>query len=334
MNDLNDLLIAKINKKRKEGICLFLNEDNAKLILSMINGLIDRNMVNTNSKQRGEVIFLEAPTGSGKDNIFLQLLAQHPEKKYIELNMDMFRKYYKLFLKDSDKLRDLEYSKKTNQFTYEIFIVLQEILVEFFPGTNIVVSGTLRDIDWNLELMQYYKKHDYIVKLITLTISRKEGLFSIIKRYVEAVDRKRKDASFQKGTARYTSFNYFNDTYEKFINNFSYFTNLFFANPGELIDVIEIYRRNNSLIDFNDNNLVYSSEIDKDNPIEVIKELRNKEYILLNKDFNELICLIKKNYDYLYEQDTLMDILWTLSYLNNSYNYDEENKLCLSKEKM
>lgn len=334
MNDLNDLLIAKINKKREDGICSFLNEDNSHLVLSMINGLIDRNMINTNSKQRGEVIFLEAPTGSGKDNIFLQLLAQHPEKKYIELNMDMFRKYYKLFLKDSDKLRDLEYSKKTNQFTYEIFIVLQEMLVELFPGTNIVVSGTLRDIDWNLELMQYYKKHDYVVKLITLTISRKEGLFSIIKRYVEAVDRKRKDASFQKGTARYTSFNYFNDTYEKFINNFSYFTNLFFTNPGELIDVIEIYRRNNSLIDFNDNNLIYSSDIDKENPIEVIKELRNKEYVLLDEEFNELICLIKKNYEYLFEQDTLMDILWTLSYLYNSYSYEDGNKLSLAKEKM
>ena len=146
---------------------------------------------------------------------------------------------------------------------------------------------------------------------------------------METISRKRKEVNFQKGTARFTSLDYFNETYVKFITNFQYFTDLYFAKPGELIDEIEVYRRNNSLEDFNDDNLVYSSSRDDGSPIDAIIKLRNTEYELSQEEYDSLVSLVKENYDYLKEQETIVEILWILPYLNDFKDYDKGHGLKL-----
>ena len=328
MLDIKEILKNELRRKKEEGAFVILNEENSLALLhSIFQEFIDSGKINIGTKKPGEVIFLEAPTGSGKDNIFLQIVKENPEKNYIELNMDMFRKYYYLFMPNKEEISDLDYVKLTNQFTYEIFIILQEVLLKYFPGTNIVISGSLRETDWNEKLMRIYKQNGYKVKLTTVTVSRKEGHYSIIKRYVEMVDRKRSNPNFKKGTARYTSFEYFDETYEKFIENFTYFMNLYYASPGKLIDTIEVYRRNNSLIDFKDDNLMYSTDTNKDKtPLEVINELRDINYILDEREIGYIFTLIGKNREYFEEQGTLKDLLFTLVYLISTNFLSEDKK--------
>lgn len=340
MQYLENTVIKLIQKKRDSGEFTMLTPENSlQMIIDFFTNLQNNNCITSNPKDfnhNGEVIFLEAPTGSGKDNLLLQLSKQNPEKNYIELNMDMFRKHYKLFISNNKALNDIDFAKLTNQFSYEIFLLIQEILLNYFPGTNVIISGTLRETDWIEDLMKNYKSNKntkYTLKLITLTISKEEGIYSVIKRYVNIVDRKRKSSNFMSGTARYTSSEYYNETFEKFISNFEYFVNIFKNSPGGLIDSIEIYRRNRSLIDFNDDNLVYSSNREKDknkNPLSVIQTLRNQAYQVPLDDAIETLYTVKENLTYLKKQNTLIDILYTLSSLLN-YKVTDTNK---SKRKL
>ena len=333
MQELKNAISNIIQKKRNENeFCVLTTENSVDLVYKLLTELQSNHFIKydpNSSNNRGEVIFLEAPTGSGKDNIFLQLSLQNPDKKYVELNMDIFRKYYPLFIPDVAELNDMDFAKATNQFTYELFILIQEILLECFPGTNIIITGTLREIDWNESLMRRYKedpKTDYKVKLISLAIPKDEGLYSTIKRYVYIADGKIRESNSKKGTARYTSSEYYHETYEGFINNFGYFVNMFNQEPGKIIDCIEIYRRNRSLKDFKDDNLVYSSDRISDklrNPMSVIKELREQAYSVPKDDAIDTLDLIIKNKDYLQGQDTLIDILYTLAPL---LNYRREKK--------
>lgn len=332
---LENTVIKLIQKKRDSGEFTMLTPENSlKMIIDFLTNLQNDNYITFNPNgfnQKGEVIFLEAPTGSGKDNLFIQLSKQNPEKHYIELNMDMFRKHYKLFISNNESLNDIDFAKLTNQFSYEIFLLIQEILLDYYPGTNIIISGTLRETDWIEDLMKIYKSNQmtkYTLKLITLTISKKEGLYSVIKRYVNIVDEKRKSSSFISGTARYTSSEYYSETFDNFATNFGYFVNIFENTPGELIDSIEIYRRNKSLIDFNDDNLIYSSNREKDknkNPISTLRTLRDQAYQIPLDDVIDTLNKVKENLIYLKEQNTLIDILYTLSSLLN-YNVDDINK--------
>lgn len=334
MQDIENIISNLIQKKRKDNeFCVLTPENSLHLVSDFIRNLQNNSFITLNpysSNQKGEVIFLEAPTGSGKDNLFLQLSFQNPDKKYVELNMDMFRKYYSLFIPNYKELNDIDFAKLTNQFSYEIFLLIQEILLDYYPGANIIISGTLREIDWNEKLMRRYKsdkKTEYTLKLISLAIPKKEGLYSVIKRYIYIVESSRRFSDFTDGTARYTTSEYFNETYDKFIKNFEYFVNMYKVAPGEIIDSIEVYRRNRSLKDFKDDNLVYSSDREEDannDPISVIKELREKDYSIPTVDAIEIQDLIKANTDYLLEQNTYRDIVETLASLLNCKKYNPE----------
>lgn len=337
MQELKIIIDNLIQKKRNENeFSVLTTENSLELVYKFLTELQLNDFIKYNPKSsnnKGEVIFLEAPTGSGKDNIFLQLSLQNPDKKYVELNMDIFRKYYPLYIPNITELNDIDFAKITNQFTYELFILIQETLLECFPGTNIIITGTLREIDWNEKLMRRYKedlKTDYKVKLLSLAIPKNEGLYSVIKRYVYIVDGKKRESSSKKGTARYTSSEYYNETYERFISNFEYFVKMFNEEPGKVIDCIEIYRRNKSLKDFKDDNLVYSSNRICDklrDPISVIKQLREQAYSVPKRDAIDTLNLIVKNKDYLQNQNTLIDILYTLAPLLN-YRGENKKELC------
>ena len=328
MEDLKTIVFEELKSKKDDPFFRILTAENSsKLIYTIIERLIDNGKINPNKKEAGEVIFLEAPTGAGKDAIFLQLVHENPEKNYIELNLDMFRKYYVRYFTNNQIFNDKDYVRMTNQFTYEMFTILQEILLKYFPSTNIVITGSLRETEWNENFMRIYKQNNYKVSLVTVTISRQEGLYSIIKRYLELVDKKRQEPNFKNGTVRYTSYSYFNETHEKFIDNFAYFVDLYNASPGELIDTIKVYRRNKDLKEFKDDNLVYSSDINPtDNPLLSVIKLRDAEYEVKEQDLSYIFSLIQKNREYLEEQGTLKDLLLTIAALTSTEKLYENKK--------
>ena len=328
MEDLKTIIIKELSSKKDDPFFKILTAENSsELIYSLVQKLIIDGKINPEKKETGEVIFLEAPTGAGKDAIFLQLVHENPDKNYIELNLDMFRKYYVRYFANNQTFNDMDYVRITNQFTYEMFTILQEILLKYFPSSNIVITGSLRETEWNENFMKIYKQNNYKVSLVTVTISRQEGLYSIIKRYLEMVDTKRQRPDFIEGTVRYTSYNYFNETHEKFIDNFSYFVDLYNASPGKLIDTIKVYRRSKDLKDFKDDNLVYSSDINtQESPLLSVIRLRDAEYEVKEQDIAYIFSLIQMNRDYLEEQGTLKDLLLTIAALTSTETLYENKK--------
>ena len=285
-----------------------------------------------NLPKEGELIFIAAPTGTGKDSLVMKLNFMNPEKKYIEINMDMFRHYFPMFISDLTNLTDSNFANLTNEFSYEIFITIQEILLKEFPGTNIIITGTLRETNWPQRILENYKKDKntiYKVKLISLAVPKKESALSALKRYIEIVDDQKKRSDFQSGTARYTSRKYHDETYENYPKNLEYFEKLFRQNPGELIDSIKVYRRSNNILDFQDDNLVYSSERQQDKDktaVMVVNQLRQANFKIDEETIKNIAKKIKSNKEYLKSQNTFEEVLFDL----NSFLTQEQFKRVLS----
>ena len=142
-------------------------------------------------RKKAELIFVAAPTGAGKDTLVARLNYNNKEKKYIELNMDIFRHYFPIFIQDIKKINDKNFANITNEFSYEIYVTIQDILLQEFPGTNIIITGTLREIDWVEKALYKFKqdkKTDYEIKFACLAVPKKESAMSIIRRYLGIID--------------------------------------------------------------------------------------------------------------------------------------------------
>lgn len=266
----------------------------------------------SNLPKKGELVILVAPTGAGKDGLVIRLNAQNPEKKYIELNMDMFRHYFPMFISDSSILRDKTFAKQTNEFSYEIFMTIQELLLNEFPGTNIIITGTLRETDWPQRIIENFKQvehTDYKIKIASLAVPKKESALSVIKRYIEIIDDSNTRSDFQAGTERYTSLSYHDETYERFPENLKYFETLFKSNPGKLIDSMEVYRRTKSQ---DENNLVYSSDRPEDiekTATDTISELRKKDFEITTETATYILQKVQKHSAYLKSQETFNEVI-------------------------
>ena len=289
-------------------------------------------------KKKGELIFIAAPTGAGKDNLVEKLNYQNKDKNYIELNMDIFRYYFPFFKDKIGNLTDKNFAKETNEFSYEIYSTIQEVLFSMYPGTNIIITGTLRDIDWVEDTFKRAKsdeKADYDVKLMCLAVPKKASSFSVIYRYLGIVNTGGERLEKNPGTARYTTMEYHDETFEKFPKNFKYFEDKFKENPGRLIDSIEVYSRSKNMADMTENTLVYSSSKNTDiTALDAINELRNKDYKISYDVFSGLSSRIIKNKEYLKSQGTLKEVVRNLAILLNYPkvvekldNLDEEKNL-------
>ena len=319
MIDLKDKINEIIERETKKGHFFIITTKNATDLIQL---LLENYEKTNNLKQdfsnlpkKGELIFLAAPTGAGKDSLVIKLCSQNPEKNYIELNMDMFRHYFPLFIPKDEPISDKTFANQTNQFSYEIFLVIQEIILTEFPGTNIIITGTLREIDWPQRIMENYKSNKntkYKITLASLAVPKQDSSFSIIKRYAQIIADQSKRRDFQEGTARYTSKEYHDETYDRFPSNLKYFENMFRQNPGELIDEFKVYRRSRAILDFKDDNLVYSSSRIQDSnktAFMSILELRQKNFFIPVSDVIEVLKVVKLHSDYLNKQDTLRDVL-------------------------
>lgn len=272
-------------------------------------------------KKKAELIFVAAPTGAGKDNLVAKLNYQNQNKNYIELNMDIFRHYFPMFMENLGKMTDRKFALDTNEFSYEIYSTIQEVLLEEYPGTNIIITGTLRDIDWVEEVFKRFKadeQTDYSVKLACLAVPKKASSIAIIHRYLGIVNTQAERLKEYPGTARYTTMEYHDETYERFPKNFKYFEDKFNEQPGKMIDSIEVYTRSKNISDMSEKTKIYSSDESNDkSALDAINELRDKEYKISYESFSLLASKIIRNKDYLKSQGTLREIVKNLAILLN-----------------
>lgn len=323
MIDLNNKIKELIEEETKKGRFSVLNTtNNVKLIEQIINNYKKTNDIgkeneNNDTIKNAELIFVAAPTGAGKDSLVARICHQNPEKHFIELNMDIFRHYFPLFVDKIGELKDKNFAEVTNEFSYEIYYTIQEILLQEFPGTNIIITGTLRDVDWVEKTFERFKadeKTNYTVKISCLAVPKKESAISVIHRYLGIVDSQKDKLESYPGTARFTSMKYHNETFEKFPNNFTYFQNKFYEEPGRLIDSIDVHKRGKNDYDLDENTLVFSTDNSNDKtPIDIIMELREKPYKTKYEDAILIMNRIRENKDYLKSQDTLKEVIRDLA---------------------
>ncbi|MBR1540329.1 MAG: zeta toxin family protein [Clostridia bacterium] len=273
--------------------------------------------------RKGELVFVAAPTGAGKDSLVARICHQNPEKRYIELNMDIFRHYFPQFIGHPEQLADKNFAQMTNEFAYEIYYTIQEMLLQEFPGTNIIITGTLRETDWVEETFKRFKsdkKTDYDVKIACLAVPKKESAISVIGRYIGIVNAQKGRLEYYPGTARYTSLQYHDETYERFPANLEYFQKKFEEEPGKMIDCIEVHRRGKTVFDLEDDTKIYSSEEEGDRgrgALAAVMQLRLKPYNVRYEEFALIAYRIKENKDYLKSQKTLKETIKDLAVILN-----------------
>ena len=327
--------IKAIIEEKTEFSYLNNDEKTADIILQIIDsdGIIPDSLQDFNSRfnelpKKADLILVAAPTGAGKDSLVRRIKYREPEKNYIELNMDRFRHYFSEFIPDVSVLQDRNFAKKTNEFSYEIYYTIQELLLQEFPGTNIIITGTLWEKDWIEEVFKKYKSNkntDYNITISSLAVPIKDSAFSIISRYVKIIDQGIKkidddgkivyENGFIPGTARYTALDYHDETYNRFLGNLDYFEKMFRSN--KLVDKMEVYRRAAKRCDYSENTLVYSSDNPEDaekTAVQVVQELRNGESQVKSGEFKELANIIRKekNKQYFRDQRVALEILTNL----------------------
>ena len=331
MVDLSDKIKNIINQEIESKRFSVLDESSVNLIRQIISNYEEKNNLRQNFEnlpKKAELIFVAAPTGAGKDSLVARLNNANPEKNYIELNMDMFRHYFSRFIPDV-KLQDRTFADQTSEFSYEMYYTIQEVLLTEFPGTNIIITGTLWKTDWVQETFEKYKQNkntDYSITLASLAVPEKDSAFSILKRYVSIVDagilgkneggKEIYSKDFLPGSARYTSLDYHNATYNRFPESLRYFQNMF--EKGELIDCMKVYRRSKKELDFSDDTLVYSSDniMQSDqNALDTVINLRNSESQITQDDIFSLFEVLtdSKNQSYYKSQNVIEEIVFDLA---------------------
>lgn len=279
-------------------------------------------------KRNAELIFIAAPTGAGKDTLVRKVAHDNADKKYVVLNMDMFRHYFPVFEnylreKYPEGLTDRTFAIQTNEFSYEIYYTMQRLLLENFPGTNIIITGTIRETSWVEETFSIFKSNtytDYTNKLFALAVPKKVCEISAIERYLCSIK------IYDPGTARYVSNDYYSDTTENFIANLKYFENTLDSRKG-IIDVIEVYKRSARQNDFNEDTLLYTSDASKRKNPKVLMSANQVVAEILNYDCDvgflkiaTLLDRVESMRDYLIQQGVYREILMALQSLNKREN--------------
>lgn len=265
----------------------------------------------TNPYPSAEMIYLGAPTGAGKDTLVRKIIKDNPDKNYVVLNMDMFRHYHDEIIGQDEEISDREFAHKTNQTSYAIYYMIQEIILEEFPGTNVIVTGTMKDLDWVKEIVSRYKnasKTNYSISLATLAVPINESAFSIFERYLHMVNTRDESGS----PLRYTDLSYHNDTTKEFISNVQFFESDLHQNKHDsFFDSIKVYRRNSNIFDLTEKTLIYDS-VNPD-PAKCasahLHDIMYSTHEISPARISGLLDIVKDNSEYLKAQGLYKDVL-------------------------
>jgi len=288
---------------------------NAKLLSQIITNMNLKKVKGQEEKPKAKMIYLGAPTGAGKDILVRKLRALEPGKKYVVLNMDIFRYYHNEITGEPEKILDKDYAKKTNQSSYEMYYLIQEAILKEYPGTNIIVTGTLKDIEWVKSILKRYKDDpntDYEIEINALAVEKNESAFSIFERYLNLVDAR--DSSAR--SLRFTDIGYHNATTKDFIKNVKVLEeNYNKANEESLIDGVKVFCRNRDIFDMEEDTILYDSKMPEKygkSCVPIIKNKMEKFAVIDNQRIERLINILKRNKKYLVSQGLYRDILGAL----------------------
>lgn len=318
MNNLEELnqKIKKIiederikSEKSTNPDILYLLPSHSELITQIISNYDLK--TSTSEKPKADMIILGAPTGAGKDTLVRKIMLENPNKNFIVLNMDMFRHYHDEIIGTHEHISDKQFARKTNQTSYELYYIIQETLLREFPGTNVICTGTIKDLAWVKNIVERYKNDpntDYNVSLVTLAVPTKESAFSIYERYLNMVNSRESDDI----PLRYTDLDYHNETIKDFISNVNYFEeNMNENHNSSYFTSIRVYRRHKDMLDLSEDTLLYdsNSENKTGNATSHIRSIMNSSYTVDPERINNLLDIIKKNSDYLKSQGLYKEIV-------------------------
>ena len=291
---------------------IYIDESNAKLLSQIITNMGLKKEKISSNKAKAKMIYLGAPTGAGKDILVRKLRTLEPDRKYIVLNMDIFRYYHSEITGEPDTILDKDYAKKTNQSSYEMYYLIQETILKEYPGTNIIVTGTLKDIEWVKSILRRYRNDsntDYEIEMNSLAVEKNESAFSIFERYLNLVDAR--DNSVR--SLRFTDLGYHDATTKDFIKNIETMEENLNGNEGEkLIDGIRVFCRNIDIFDMNEDTIMYDSKRPGDygdSCIPIISSKMNAFATIDSKRIERLISILRRNRKYLIKQGLYEDIL-------------------------
>ncbi len=331
MNNLEELTL-KIEKiieaeKSTNPDIKYISPSHSKLIAQIISNY---NLEpSKDSVPSAQLIFLGAPTGAGKDTLIKKIILDNDDKNFIILNMDIFRHYHNEISGDTEHIADKDYALKTNQTSYELYYIIQETVLREFPGTNVIVTGTMRDLDWVKDIISRYKNDDktnYSTTLITLAVPSKESAFSIFERYLNMVSAR----GSSNVPLRYTNLDYHDDTVEKFLTNIQFFENDFHTNKqNRLFDNIKVYKRNRDIFDLNEDTLIYDTDTPTSDKCAFahIHHIINSPTNIDSSRVSHILNIISQNVEYLKSQDLYKSILNDLKKVLVEFdkNYENDN---------
>lgn len=292
----------------------FLNASHSTLINQIIS-TYDLPVNCKSSKPSAKMIFLGAPTGAGKDTLVRKIMADNPETNFVVLNMDMFRPYHNEILGVNESILDKDYALKTNQTSYELYYIIQELILREFPGTSVIVTGTMRDLNWVKAIVTRYRNAettDYHTSLITLAVPSIESAFSIFERYLSMVDSRDENSHTP---LRYTSLEYHNDTVKRFASTVHTFEDDFHSSSTtRLFNSIKVYRRNTNILDLSEDTLLYDSDRPNNNQcaFAYIHQIMNSTLTIDPNRISQLLDIIERNSSYLKAQGLYESILTDL----------------------
>ncbi len=263
-------------------------------------------------KQNGnaEMIYVGAPTGAGKEALVRKIIMDNPDKNFLILNMDMFRHYHNEIVKKSGRILDKDFAEQTNQTSFELYHIIQKMILKEFAGINIIQTGTMRNLEWIINILEQYKNvlsPKYTLSLSTLAVPANESAFSIFERYLNMV----KTRESSEIPLRYTSLSYHHATIKDFCSNLEYFEN---SPDNHYFESIKVYRRSKNILDNSENTLIYDSNSKQSNTSATIciNNIINSTAAISTERVLALLDIIKNNSDYLKSQGLYNLILTSL----------------------
>lgn len=247
-------------------------------------------------------IFLGGLPGSGKSKLEAKIRMQYPDKDFVVIDADEYRRYHP----DALQLRNLPQDAvfKTSEIANNIEAEL--ISYSINQKKNLILVSTLRATDIIGEIIKTkLKPNGYTIGANILSVPVYESALSAQMRYEEQI-------SSEDEIPRYTSLEFIKDTHQKIIKTIQEL-----VLRDKLFDTIQVYKRGVNSNDFPV--VVYDSSLKNQNFRNVLEAFIETESLESKKKITpEKISILKKIYDTGKKRNATKDELENILKL---YNY-------------